>query len=311
MLAGMTSAPMAGGPAGHRTVTEASIQAFGCITGDYARMHFDHHEARRSPLGTPIAHGLLGACWAVGMLSQHAPDRLGIGDTAAVVRELAVRFRRAVKLGDTLSVRWSDDPEGGATAFELRNQDDEVATEGTLRLGRDGDTPPSDPPLVGGSWSPPPPGEVLHAEDLLERGPRGESLGRTLGEADVVAFANEVGELDPRARNREFAEKTAAGARCVPPMLCFCIGFGDFLRELLRAPMPAAGFAGHLGDRWRMLRPVRFGDTLRARHQPVSCTPSRSRPEMAIVEFGLELLNQRDEIVQQGAIQMMIPRRQP
>ena len=52
-----------------------------------------------------------------------------------------------------------------------------------------------------------------------------------------------------------------------------------------------------------------MGDTIRTRHRPVRCTPSRSRPEMSVVHFALQLINQRDELVQDGEVAMWIPSR--
>ena len=75
--------------------------------------------------------------------------------------------------------------------------------------------------------------------------------------------------------------------------------------------MPEGGFAGHLGDSWRVFAPLHLGDTIRTRYRTLSCRPSRSRPEMAIVCFGVQLLNQRSVLVQDGEVVMMIPRRPP
>ena len=50
-------------------------------------------------------------------------------------------------------------------------------------------------------------------------------------------------------------------------------------------------------DEVRWLKPVRPGDTLKARCTVIESTPSRSRPEMGIVRFKCEVLNQADEVV--------------
>ncbi|MFP6639374.1 MAG: MaoC family dehydratase N-terminal domain-containing protein, partial [Myxococcota bacterium] len=151
---------------------------------------------------------------------------------------------------------------------------------------------------------------TFYAEDLLEAGPRGDTCGQTLTLADAVNFAREVGELNPRTLNIEFAKQTPVGERVVPPMLIFCLGFAEFLQTLLTAPMPSSGFAGHLGDSWRAFRPALIGDTIRTRHRPLDCRPSRSHPGQAIIRFGLQFLNQRDEVVQDGQVTMMIPSRE-
>jgi acyl dehydratase len=73
--------------------------------------------------------------------------------------------------------------------------------------------------------------------------------------------------------------------------------------------MPTAGFAGHLGDTWNFFRPVLADDAIRVVHKPLSCVRTRSRPEMAVVRFGLQMVNQRDVVVQDGEVSMMIPGR--
>ncbi len=304
---------------GHRTVTDAAVTTFGALTGDYARMHFDRDFGSAAGGGEPIAHGLLGAAWALGALRQHAPERLATGLPGAFLESFEVRFTHPLRVGDRFALRWSGDgeraPDRSVTGFEATNQDRVVTHRGRVEVsygtGAAGSTSPDTPAPVGtdadaANWRD---GETLYAEDLLERGPRGVSLGRTVTEADLVAFAQFTGDLDPLVLNEPFARTGPFGARIASPMWTFCLGFADFLRELLRAPLPDAGFAGHLGDSWRLLAPVLPGDTLRTRHVPVGCTPSQTRPEMAIVSFALQLQNQRDEIVQDGFVAMMVPRR--
>ena len=312
---------------GHRTVTEAAVHAFGCLTGDYARMHLDHEFGRSTPHGGPIAHGLLNACWAVGALTQYASERLGIDDPDAWLAGFEVRLSRMVAVGDTLSVRCSaakehasgQDPEGAApdgrlssTSFEVPNQRGEVTSSGIVTLHRAASgsglaalpEPPAAWPFE--AWQLPESPSIFYAEDIVECGPRGETIGQTFTETDVVAFAREVGELNPRYLNAEFARRSLFGERIAPPMLVFCVGFAEWLQVLLRTPMSSSGFAGHVGDSWRFFRPVRIGDTIRTRHRPLSCEPSRSRPGRAIVRFGLQMIDQDDRVVQDGQVVMMM-----
>jgi len=296
--------------------------AFGCLTGDYAQMHFDHAFGHATGMGGPIAHGLLSAAWSLGALSQHAPARLAIGDPAAFIAGYRVRFRRMVHVGDRFSLRWTegqgpcveglDERTRLDTDFEILDQRGEVTCSGAVSVcpaDADGAPQPfAGPPalLEIAPWTAEGLPLPLFAEDLVEHGPRGESLGRTVSEADVVGYASFTGELNPVYLNQEFARAGRFAARIAPPMWSFCLGFGDYLRALLSVSMPSTGFAGHLGDSWRFLAPIHIGDTIRTRHKPVSCLASKSRPEMAIVEFALQLLNQRDEIVQDGRAVMMI-----
>ncbi|MAG34175.1 MAG: hypothetical protein CL908_25120 [Deltaproteobacteria bacterium] len=313
---------------GHRTVTDASVMTFGCLTGDYAPMHFDHEFGPANGMGGTIAHGLLSATWSLGALTLYAPERLAIGDPDAYLAGFRVRFSRMVYLGDRFSLRFTEvrepcveglvDSARCDTDFEILNQRGEVTCSGAVSVacadrapGAGASAaapglPPAPAPMVVEAWSAASLTSPLLAEELVEKGPRGESLGRTVTEADIVGFANFTGELNPVYLNEVFAASARFGSRIAPPMWSFCLGFGDYLRELLAISMPSSGFAGHLGDSWRFLAPIRIGDTIRTRHKPLSYKPSRSRPGMGVVEFGLQLLNQRDEIVQDGRVAMMM-----
>ena len=59
----------------------------------------------------------------------------------------------------------------------------------------------------------------------------------------------------------------------------------------------AISLASPGADEIRWLKPVCPGDVLNARLTVVESTPSRSRPEMGIVRFKWEMLNQADERV--------------
>lgn len=309
----------------HRTVTDAAVMTFGGLTGDYARMHFDHGFGPDNGMGGTIAHGLLSAAWSLGALAQHAPERLVLGDPRGFVAGYRVKFSRMVYLGDLFSLRWSEG--AGAcvdgieshdridTDFEIVNQRGETTTSGSVSAcpsDARGEAQPLIPvpsPLEIAPWNAADVPVPIFAEDLVELGPRGESFGRTVTEADLVGYTNFTGELSPAYLDQEFARSGRFGARVAPPMWTFCRAFGDYLRDLLSVSMPSSGFAGHLGDSWRMIAPVFVGDTLRTRHRPISHKPSASRPEMSIVEFAIQVVNQRDEIVQDGRVAMMITAR--
>lgn len=321
---------------GHRTVTEASVASFGCLTGDYAQMHFDLGFSPSVGMGPPVAHGLLSAAWSLGALSLYAPDRLGLGNPNALITGYQIRFGRPVPQGDRFTLRSrpaksaaveglptgpSTGPSIGHsidTEFETLSTKGEVTCSGAISVSvkSEGETwrdllaTNAPEPLQIEEWDPSSITKPLSADQIVELGPRGESLGRTVSEADLVNYTQFTGELNPLYTHEVFAAATEFRARIAPPMWTFCSAFGDYLRDLLSIPMPSSGFAGHLGDEWRFLAPVRVGDTLRTRHKPVAFQASRSRPDMGIVHFGLQILNQRNEIVQDGQVAMMMPLRE-
>lgn len=81
-----------------RTVTEADVVNFACLSGDFHPEHTDDEYAKKGPLGERIAHGLLIMSIATGLLNQTGAFE---GTTIAVL-EMRVRFIRAVKFGDTI-----------------------------------------------------------------------------------------------------------------------------------------------------------------------------------------------------------------
>ena len=240
---------------GHRTVTEAAVMTFGCLTGDDAQMHFDHEFGPANGMGGTIAHGLLSAAWSLGALTRHAPERLAIGDPHACVAGYRMKFSRRVYIGDRFSLRWV--PGQGPcidglercetldTEFEVLNQRGEVTGSGavTVCLGERALPPP--PALMAVEpWQRERLPRPAFAEDLLEAGPRGESPGWTVTEADVVGFARFTGERNPLYCNEVFARSTPFGGRIASPMLCFCLAFSDYLDVLLSVAMTTPGLAG-------------------------------------------------------------------
>lgn len=309
---------------GHRTVTHAAITRFGELTGDYAQMHFDRDFGPAQGMGGTIAHGLLSAAWSIGALALHAPERLALGEPDAALVGYRVRFARMVFIDDLFSLRWraANDaamdglPGSGLlnTVFEVVNQRGKVVTAGAVsvcrgRAGEDRALASADAPLDTRLAPSRPAPQPLHADEMVEFGPRGEGFGRTVTEADLVAWSDFTGALDPATLDAEFARTGLFTRPIAPPLWVFCRAFGDYLRDLLRVEMPSSGFAGHLGDAFRVVAPVHPGDTLTTRHRPVSYVPSRSRPGMGIVEFALQVVNQHDAIVQEGRVQMMMTAR--
>jgi len=299
-----------------RTVTEADIVTFACLTGDYSRMHMDRHFAEGLPYGSRVAHGLISASLALGALALDAPHTVGHGDPRAFVRTFDVNYRRPVLRGDTLHVRWhivsgapapTRDPL--TTAYQVENQRDEVVTNGTVLLDRSGHWQPESSvvpmslPENALAFS-----GIGHMEDYAPGRYGGETMGRTMTEADIVNFTGFTGDRHPGYVDAEFATRGLFGERVVPQMLCFNIGFASWLRSLVGGATEG-GFAGHLNDQWTLVRPVHIGDTLRCRYGVVELRPSKSRPGMELLTFGLQLLNQHDQVVQQGRAIMMFPTR--
>ena len=99
-----------------RTVTEADVVAFAALTGDWHPQHADAEWAARSEFGERIAHGMLVASFAVGLV-EFDPD-----EVMALRRIRDVVFKRPVRLGDTIHVEGREDerrPLTDATALAV------------------------------------------------------------------------------------------------------------------------------------------------------------------------------------------------
>ena len=83
-----------------RTVTEADIVNFGCLSGDHFYAHFDEIGARDSLFGKRVAHGYFVISAAAGMFVDPAP-----GPLLANYGLENLRFTEPVGIGDTIRVR--------------------------------------------------------------------------------------------------------------------------------------------------------------------------------------------------------------
>lgn len=81
-----------------RTVTEADVVSFACLSGDMHPQHTDATWAASSLFGERIAHGMLVASLALGLL-DFDPERV-----VALRRVRDAIFKRPVALGDTIHV---------------------------------------------------------------------------------------------------------------------------------------------------------------------------------------------------------------
>jgi oxepin-CoA hydrolase/3-oxo-5,6-dehydrosuberyl-CoA semialdehyde dehydrogenase len=83
-----------------RTVTEADIVNFGCLSGDHFYMHFDELAATESQFSKRIAHGYFVLSAAAGLFVSPAP-----GPVLANYGLDTLRFINPVGIGDTIQAR--------------------------------------------------------------------------------------------------------------------------------------------------------------------------------------------------------------
>ena len=83
---------------GARTVTEADVVNFACLSGDFQPEHMNDEFAGKGPFGERVAHGLLILSMATGLLNQTG----AFEGTSIAILEATARFVKAVKFGDTI-----------------------------------------------------------------------------------------------------------------------------------------------------------------------------------------------------------------
>ncbi|MFO7634063.1 MAG: MaoC/PaaZ C-terminal domain-containing protein [Caldilinea sp.] len=127
-------------------------------------------------------------------------------------------------------------------------------------------------------------------------GDQTESVGRTVTEADVVNFAGLSGDYNLIHSDAEYSRGHMFGQRVAHGLLVLSIASGlavrlGFMEETILA---------FRGLEWRFAAPVFIGDTIRLR-VTVEATKPMPRLGGGLVTLKMEVLNQKDEVVNRGA----------
>ena len=144
----------------------------------------------------------------------------------------------------------------------------------------------------------------LHFEDV-EVGFRFETPSRTVTEADLVAFAGVSGDFNPLHTDAVFAAQTIYGERIAHGALILSLATG--LRQ--RAGLFDGTLHGPARDPELALHSAgsdRRHDPRAQRGQGV--TPS-SKPDRGIMVQSVEVVNQTDEVVNDGELVLLLKRR--
>ena len=142
----------------------------------------------------------------------------------------------------------------------------------------------------------------LHFEEF-EVGAAYTSPGRTVTESDVVAFAALSGDYNQLHTDAEFAKATFFGARIAHGLLGLSIasGLGSRMGFLEGTAL------AFLSLTWKFSKPIFIGDTIAL--QAKVAKKRAVSGEAGIVVFDCALLNQRDEVTQQGEWTVMVKRK--
>ena len=130
------------------------------------------------------------------------------------------------------------------------------------------------------------------------------SPGRTITDADLVAFAGLTGDYselhtsDVYAKSSEFERRVAHG------MLGLAYAHGLMWARTGDLRETAIAFLGI--DDWRFLQPIFVGDTIFVNYRIAELRDSKSRPTQAIATFDVEVVDQDNRVVQRGRKALLV-----
>ena len=123
-----------------------------------------------------------------------------------------------------------------------------------------------------------------------------QTASRTITEADIVNFAGISGDYNPLHIDEEFCKQTQFGTRIAHGPLVYSIAAG-LLFQLHLYDDTLIAFLGF--DSLKFTMPVKIGDTVRVRIEVLEKRET-SKPDRGVMKRLLQVLNQRDEVVQEG-----------
>jgi len=123
------------------------------------------------------------------------------------------------------------------------------------------------------------------------------SPGRTVTEADIVNYASLTGDFSQMHTDEEFSKTTEFGTRIAHGMLGVSLASALCLRTLYTRGTAVATLSW---GKWQFRKPLYIGDTVHTRWRFTDKRESKSRLDAGIVTEFIELINQNDEVVQDG-----------
>jgi acyl dehydratase len=145
--------------------------------------------------------------------------------------------------------------------------------------------------------------DALYYEEL-NPGDSWTSPRRTITEADIVMFAAMTGDHNPIHTDEEYAKTTIFGSRILHGPAGFAIATGLESRLGIKEGTAIA----FLGMTWDLKGPIKIGDTIRV-EQKVTGKRETKKSTQGIVFFHVQLVNQRNEVVQEGEWKIMMMRK--
>ena len=130
------------------------------------------------------------------------------------------------------------------------------------------------------------------------------SPGRTITDADVVAFAGLTGDYSELHTSDVYAKSSQFGRRVAHGMLGLAYAHGLMWPRTGELRQTAIAFLG-ISD-WRFVGPIFIGDTIFVNYVLAELRDSKSKPTQAIATFDVEVVNQDGQTVQRGRKALLV-----
>jgi acyl dehydratase len=128
------------------------------------------------------------------------------------------------------------------------------------------------------------------------------TVGRTVTESDVVAFAGLSGDFNQIHTDAEFSRGTAFGQRVAHGLLVTAMVTGLAMRT---GVLEGTVLAFREINEWKFSRPVFIGDTVHAILRVIAVKPM-PRLGGGSVEIAVEVLNHRGDITMKGTWTVLV-----
>jgi acyl dehydratase len=130
------------------------------------------------------------------------------------------------------------------------------------------------------------------------------SPGRTIGEADIMAFAGLTGDYSELHTSDVYAKASQFGRRVAHGMLGLAYAHGLMWPRTGELRETAVAFLGI--DEWKFVGPIFVGDTIFVNYRIAELRDSKSRPTQAIAVFDVEIVTQDERVVQKGKKALLV-----
>lgn len=140
--------------------------------------------------------------------------------------------------------------------------------------------------------------------DDLHVGLAFRSPGRTISEADLMAFAGLTGDFSELHTSDVYAKASQFGRRVAHGMLGLAYAHGLMWARTGELRECAIAFLG-IND-WKFLAPIFIGDTIFVNYQIKELRESKTRPTQAIASFDVQIVDQNNRVVQRGIKALLV-----